>query len=218
MDPNENKFMEFNEKLRNLRNASGLTQEELAEKLYVSRTAISKWESGRGYPNIDSLKQIAQFFSVSLDELIADKTNLTEKSRKKERRFYPEDLAIGLIDCSAVTFLFLPLFAQRENGSVTAVSLLFLTSVSPYIIAVLFASIAALTLSGISILSFQSCKKSLWLSVKYKISLCSGIFALLLFTVSLQPYAAVVALILILLNTGMSLIVFWGIESVAIPI
>ncbi len=87
MDPNENKFMEFNEKLRNLRNASRLTQEELAEKLYISRTAISKWESGRGYPNIDSLKQIAQFFSVSLDELIADKTNLTEKSRKKNDTF-----------------------------------------------------------------------------------------------------------------------------------
>ena len=41
--------MEFNEKLQELRKQRGLTQEELAEKLYVSRTAISKWESGRGY-------------------------------------------------------------------------------------------------------------------------------------------------------------------------
>jgi transcriptional regulator with XRE-family HTH domain len=47
--------MEFNEKLQELRKQKGLTQEELAEKLYVSRTAISKWESGRGYPNIESL-------------------------------------------------------------------------------------------------------------------------------------------------------------------
>ena len=54
--------MEFNEKLQELRKQRGLTQEELAEKLYVSRTAISKWESGRGYPNIESLKAIAKFF------------------------------------------------------------------------------------------------------------------------------------------------------------
>ena len=47
--------MEFNEKLQKLRTNENLTQEELAEKLYVSRAAISKWESGRGYPSIDSL-------------------------------------------------------------------------------------------------------------------------------------------------------------------
>ena len=47
--------MEFHEKLQELRKKKGLTQEELAKELYVSRTAISKWESGKGYPNIDSL-------------------------------------------------------------------------------------------------------------------------------------------------------------------
>ena len=57
--------MEFNEKLKELRSSRGLTQEELAEALFVSRTAISKWESGRGYPSIDSLKEISSFFSVT---------------------------------------------------------------------------------------------------------------------------------------------------------
>ena len=47
--------MEFNEKLQELRKGKGLTQEELAQAIFVSRTAVSKWESGRGYPNIDSL-------------------------------------------------------------------------------------------------------------------------------------------------------------------
>lgn len=49
--------MEFHEKLQELRKSRGLTQEELAEALFVSRTAISKWESGRGYPSIDSLRK-----------------------------------------------------------------------------------------------------------------------------------------------------------------
>ncbi|MBR7039698.1 MAG: helix-turn-helix transcriptional regulator, partial [Oscillospiraceae bacterium] len=42
--------MEFSEKLQTLRKKKGLTQEELAQALFVSRTAISKWESGKGYP------------------------------------------------------------------------------------------------------------------------------------------------------------------------
>lgn len=52
--------MEFNEKLQQLRTGKNLTQEQLAEQLYVSRTAISKWESGKGYPNIESLKCISK--------------------------------------------------------------------------------------------------------------------------------------------------------------
>ena len=56
--------MEFNEKLQELRKQKNLTQEQLAEQLYVSRTAISKWESGRGYPSIDSLKEISRFFAI----------------------------------------------------------------------------------------------------------------------------------------------------------
>ena len=62
--------MEFHEKLKELRKSRGLTQEELAEAIYVSRTAVSKWESGRGYPGIDSLKEIAVFFSETIDELL----------------------------------------------------------------------------------------------------------------------------------------------------
>lgn len=59
--------MEFSEKLQTLRKQKGLTQEELAQELFVSRTAISKWESGKGYPSIDSLKEISKYFSVTID-------------------------------------------------------------------------------------------------------------------------------------------------------
>lgn len=62
--------MEFGEKIQKLRNEKKWTQEQLAEKLYVSRTAVSKWESGKGYPNIDSLKDIAKLFNKTIDELL----------------------------------------------------------------------------------------------------------------------------------------------------
>ncbi|MBQ2546214.1 MAG: helix-turn-helix transcriptional regulator, partial [Clostridia bacterium] len=76
--------MEFNKKLQELRKNSGLTQEELAEQLFVSRTAISKWESGRGYPSIDSLKEIARFFSVTVDELICTEEILSAAEEEKQ--------------------------------------------------------------------------------------------------------------------------------------
>ena len=81
--------MEFNEKLQELRKQRGLTQEELAQSLYVSRTAISKWESGRGYPNIDSLKAIAKFFGVTIDELLSGDELLTiaEEDNKQKGNF-----------------------------------------------------------------------------------------------------------------------------------
>ena len=59
--------MEFYEKLQELRKQRNITQEELAAQLFVSRTAVSKWESGRGYPSIESLKALARFYSVSVD-------------------------------------------------------------------------------------------------------------------------------------------------------
>ena len=77
--------MEFHEKLQELRKQKGLTQEELAARLYVSRTAISKWESGRGYPNLDSLKAIAKFFSVTLDELLSTDEVLTIAEKEQQK-------------------------------------------------------------------------------------------------------------------------------------
>ena len=97
--------MEFHEKLQELRKQKGLTQEELAESLYVSRTAISKWESGRGYPNIDSLKAISKFFSVTIDELLSGEEVLTiaeEDQRQKESIL--RDMVFGLLDLSVAMF------------------------------------------------------------------------------------------------------------------
>lgn len=92
--------MEFHEKLQEMRKQRGMTQEELAAALYVSRTAVSKWESGRGYPSIDSLKAISGFFGVSLDQLLSSEAVLTlaeEDSKEQESR--TRSLVFGALDC-----------------------------------------------------------------------------------------------------------------------
>ena len=64
--------MKFSDKLKMFRAENNLTQDELADKIYVTRTAISKWETDNGYPSIESLKQIAKLFNTTVDELIND--------------------------------------------------------------------------------------------------------------------------------------------------
>ena len=84
--------MLFNEKLKMLRKESNLTQEELAEKLNVSRQAITKWESGDGTPDIENLKQISNLFNTTIDELVKEDKNVTVEA--KEQYIYIEELEI----------------------------------------------------------------------------------------------------------------------------
>lgn len=69
--------MSFGNKLKDFRKRSGLSQEELAKKLNISRQAITKWESDRGMPNIESLQSIALLFNVSVDSLLDQETELS---------------------------------------------------------------------------------------------------------------------------------------------
>ncbi len=183
--------MEFHEKLQELRKQKGLTQEELAESLYVSRTAISKWESGRGYPNIDSLKAIAKFFSMTIDELLSGEEVLTiaeEDQRQKESIL--RDMVFGLLDLSVAMFFFVPFFGQKADGYVQAVSLLFLTEIAPYLKAVYFVMVIGMVAFGISTLVLQNYRGAYWVRNKSIISLLINTATALLFIISSQPYAA----------------------------
>lgn len=183
--------MEFHEKLQQLRKKRGLTQEALAEHLYVSRTAVSKWESGRGYPNIDSLKAIAAFYAVSIDDLLSGSQALTiaeEDSRTKENHF--RDLVFGLLDVSAAMFFFLPLFGETTAEGVHEASLLSMTALPVYLRAAYCAVIAGMIISGILTLALQSCRHPLWLRGKRVLSLAFHAAGTLLFIISPQPYAA----------------------------
>jgi transcriptional regulator with XRE-family HTH domain len=198
--------MELNEKLQELRKQKGLTQEELAQALYVSRTAISKWESGRGYPNIDSLKAIAKFFCVSIDDLLSGEELLTlaeEDHKQKQNHLY--DLLFGLLDLSVLLLLFLPLFGQRANGGVEAVSLIGLTAVSPYLQFAYFDFISSSAVLGILALALQNCARSFWVQSKTKISLILNVIGVLLFTVSMQVYAAVFLFVLLIIKASILL-------------
>lgn len=62
--------MEFSEQIRKIRQGAGLTQEEFAQKLHVTRQAVSNWETGKNYPDMDVLIRIHDEFQVSLDQLI----------------------------------------------------------------------------------------------------------------------------------------------------
>lgn len=196
--------MEFNEKLQELRKQNGLTQEELAEQLYVSRTAISKWESGRGYPNIESLKAIAKFFSVTVDELISTDEVLTiaeEDNRRKEKHF--RDLIYGLLDFCIAMLLFLPFFAEKADGIIQSVSLMALDGVQPYLKIAYLAVVISMIVMGVLRLALQNCQWVAWLKSKTMISLILGAIAVLVFMISSQTYAAVFAFALVSIKTLM---------------
>ena len=76
-------YMLFSEKLKKLRKENGLTQEDLAFKLNVSRQAITKWECDEGIPDIENLKQISILFGVSIDELVKEDKDVNVDIKKQ---------------------------------------------------------------------------------------------------------------------------------------
>lgn len=194
--------MTFGEKLKKLRTDKSLTQDQLAEKLYVTRTAISKWESDRGYPNIDSLKQIAKVFSVTVDELLSSDELLTiakQDNEQKERQF--RDLVYALLDLSVAMLFFLPFFAENVYGEIQSVSLMALDGVQPYLKTAYFATTTAMSLTGVVTLCLQNCGLSAWIKSKTVISLVLGMVGVLLFMISSQPYAGVFAFALLAIKS-----------------
>lgn len=78
--------MTIGEKIANLRISAGLSQEELAEKIFVSRQSVSKWEMNQALPQIEKVLLICEMFDISTDELLHDKISLKIKSDSEERK------------------------------------------------------------------------------------------------------------------------------------
>lgn len=184
--------MEFNEKLQELRKQKGLTQEDLAEILFVSRTAVSKWESGRGMPSIESLKAISKFFAVTLDDLLSsEELLLIAEDDHKKKEMHIRDMIYGLLDCSMTLLFLLPFFGQKVNGAIQEVSLLALTEIQLYLKVLYLVIGIGVTALGILTLALHNSNCAFWIQNKRKVSLLVNAIGVFLFIISQQPYAAV---------------------------
>ena len=193
--------MEFNEKLQELRKSKGLTQEELAEKLYVSRTAVSKWESGRGYPNIDSLKEISMFFSVSIDELLSSEKLLfiAEKENKTNIKNICE-LLFGAVDLFYVLLIFLPLYPDTVNGFIYSVSLLNYTEISSFNKTIYWVMFLALLLIGAIKIMFIKIRKEKVNKAVTVVSVFLNILIVLLFATTREVYALILVFLFLIIK------------------
>lgn len=193
--------MEFNEKLQQLRKSRGLTQEELAEALYVSRTAISKWESGRGYPSIDSLKEISNYFSVTIDDLLSgDKLlSIAEKENKSSIRGIC-DLLFGIVDLFSFILVVLPLYPKQTDGYIFSVNLFAYAQTTFFNLLTYWILFSVLIVIGIVKIMLTQFKIEKGHKVITSISMVSSILTVLFLAMTREAYAITVAFLLLIIK------------------
>ncbi|MBR0402578.1 MAG: helix-turn-helix transcriptional regulator [Lachnospiraceae bacterium] len=192
--------MEFGEKLQKLRKDRGLTQEELAEALYVSRTAVSKWESGRGYPGIDSLKEISRFFGVTIDGLMGADEILSAAEQEKERLVgrYTSFICSAL-DILTVILLFIPVFGNGDAAH-SAVSLTGLTAVSPWVRIFFTVVIIVTVLNGVCGAVISRLDRPAWNRHRLLTGIGLSVIGTAVFLMTRQPYAGILCLAVLVIK------------------
>lgn len=194
--------MEFHEKLQTLRKSRGMTQEELAEALYVSRTAISKWESGRGYPSIDSLKEISSYFSVSIDQLLSGE-KLIFIAEKENRSNIQNlcDLLFGFIDLFSIMLMFLPLYPKTVEGHVYCVNLWSYTETAVYNRTIYWILFTLLLVIGILRFFCVQMKREKGKKLITMGSMAAGTLTVIYLVMAREVYAAILAFVLLAIKT-----------------
>ncbi|SFH95190.1 helix-turn-helix domain-containing protein, partial [Pisciglobus halotolerans] len=120
-------------RLKQKRNELQMTQEEVAEKIHVSRQTISNWENGRNLPDINSLVLISEIYAISLDELMKGDPRMVkqlDKKIKKGNYFYFLAVLSGI-------FILLTIFHMISPGEFTATLLFFGTLIIVFLVAIL---------------------------------------------------------------------------------
>ena len=186
--------MEFHEKLQELRKSKGLTQEELAEALFVSRTAVSKWESGRGYPSIDSLKQIAGYFSVTIDELLSGEKLLSIAEKENKAKIF------GLVDMCSIMLILLPLYPNTVDGFVYPVNLITYAETTPFLMLVHWVLFVLLILAGILKILLIKLGVEKGNKLLTGLSVVLSVIAVLVLAMAREAYATVVAFMLLVIK------------------
>ena len=193
--------MEFHEKLQELRKHRGMTQEELAEALYVSRTAVSKWESGRGYPSIDSLKQISGYFSVTIDDLLSgDKLIFIAEKESTSKIHHICDMLLGVVDLCSILLIILPLYPKTVDGYIYSVNLWKYTETALYNRAVYWILFLALVICGMLKLIQTQLSINKGQKVITACSVILSIVTTLYLVLAREAYASTIGILLMLLK------------------
>ena len=193
--------MDFGEKLKALRTERGLTQEQLAAKLYVSRTAVSKWETGGGSPNLDSLQAVARLFDVSVDDLLStdDLIVLARDERRSSARSGGM-LSFGLLDMLAVVFAFLPLYGVDDGSFVRMASLADYGASVDFgaSFAVMAAAVVSLMFVGAVEIVLAAAGSRRAARIVALVGFAVQALAVVLFASTMQPYATTLMFVLLL--------------------
>lgn len=207
--------MEFNIKLQQLRTKKGFTQEQLAEKVCVSRVAVSKWESGRGYPNLDSLKMLAKVFDVTIDDLLSSEELLDiAEAQNKNKSDVLRSLMFGIADCMTLLLFLLPLFANRLNDEIAAVSLLNLKLKNEAVKLIFVILVCVNGILGFAELAFQNLQKGWKKTCELILSGAFSSMGVVLSCLMNQPYTCVYYFALFLIKILVSFRTGAGMTSV----
>ncbi len=193
--------MEFHEKLAELRKSKGMTQEELAEALFVSRTAVSKWESGRGYPSIDSLKELSHFFSVTIDELICPQEIITA-AENDQRAMIGKYVSVicNTLDILTAVLLFLPVFGNGTDSPSSA-ALFGLTGIQLWLKIAFIAVISMQTLNGICGVILSHFDRPAWDRHRVITGMALSVLSVGVFIGTRQPYAGIICFSILMVKT-----------------
>ena len=195
--------MEFNEKLQSLRKRNSLTQQQLADRLNISRTAVSKWESGRGFPNIQALKNISSIFDIPVDDLLSagELLDAAEESDIQSRNRLI-NLFFGLIDILFSLFFFLPLFGELSGGYIRAVNLIEITAFN-YLIFSYYIQLGVMIVLGITEIAVNFTDRGRNGNLLRTLSILIHSAAVLLFTASREPYVTAFLFMLLMLKAAL---------------
>lgn len=120
--------MNFGENLQTLRKIKNYSQEDLADKLQVSRQAVSKWESGTGFPETEKLISICDLFDCSMDELVKGKISIDSNSEKEEYdsfiNKFGKNISIAIMLILIGTILLLTIIGFNENNNMFGIVVL----------------------------------------------------------------------------------------------
>ena len=142
--------MKLSEKILDLRKNNGLSQEELAERMNVSRQSISRWEVGSASPDAENLKQLSNIFCVSVDYLLNDDA---EESVKSDTVKTDDREAKGSLSYNSILFL----IASIASG--IAAMLFLILAIDQLNITWVIAAVVTSALSGLGVFFYEKSKK-----------------------------------------------------------